>query len=80
MTSSPQLLIVDDDPRAIPLLRQALQGLGDICFASSGRDALALLRAKPIDLVLLDAQMPAMDGFGPAKPSRGNSRRFRSSW
>lgn len=63
MTSSPQLLIVDDDPFAIQVLNQALQGLGEICFAASGREALSLLQAKPIDLAMLEAQMPVMDGF-----------------
>ncbi len=43
MTADARILIVDDDPAAIEILEQALAGLGEVCFATGGADALALL-------------------------------------
>jgi diguanylate cyclase (GGDEF)-like protein len=63
VTEPPRILIVDDDPTAIEVLGDALEGLGEVCFASSGVDALDLLTHYPVDLVLLDANMPDLDGF-----------------
>jgi diguanylate cyclase (GGDEF)-like protein len=63
MESMARLLIVDDDPTSIEVLDHALEGVGEVRCATSGADALALLAQYPIDLVLLDAQMPGMDGF-----------------
>ena len=67
MTPLPKILIVDDEPSAIQILGMALEGLGDLCFATRGEDALALMAEEAIDLVLLDARMPGMDGFQTCK-------------
>src|SRR6185295_7349228 len=46
------------------LLGRALEQLGHtVTFAENGRDALAKLRARRVDLVLLDIEMPEMDGY-----------------
>lgn len=63
MESMARILIVDDDPASIEVLDNALEGIGEVRCATSGPDALALLLKYPIDLVLLDARMPGMDGF-----------------
>jgi CheY-like chemotaxis protein len=63
MSSIATILIVDDDPLAIQALHSTLRGLGSIRYATSGADALALAAGCPVDLVLLDAHMPEMDGF-----------------
>ncbi len=61
-----KVLIVDDEPLARKYIRGMLAGESDIdsiAEAGSGRTALrAIARSKP-DLVFLDIQMPAMDGF-----------------
>lgn len=57
------ILIVDDDPGAIQCLHNALLGLGRVRYATGGRDALAMLGDDGCDLVLLDANMPDLDGF-----------------
>ncbi len=57
------ILIVDDDPGAIHALHHALQGMGKISYATGGIDALGLLAEQPADLILLDANMPEIDGF-----------------
>lgn len=61
--SSSKILLVDDDPTVISSLNALLSGLGQLRFATSGRDALQLaLRWQP-DLVLLDIEMAGMSGF-----------------
>jgi two-component system LytT family response regulator len=59
-------LIVDDEPLARARLRRILSGEPDLEVvgeSASGRAALRVLRARSVDLLLLDVQMPAMDGF-----------------
>lgn len=63
MHDTAQIMIVDDDPLAIQTLNEILTRFGNICFTTSGQEALLLAQAKPVDLVLLDAQMPVLDGF-----------------
>jgi PAS domain S-box-containing protein len=63
MDQHSRILIVDDDPMAIQILYKALEGQGEIRFASGGFEALALLAESPVDLVLLDLMMPVMDGY-----------------
>ena len=58
------LLIVDDEPLNLDLLEQELSDLGyTVDKADSGKAALQKLAAKPADLVLLDYQMPGMNGI-----------------
>lgn len=59
------LLVVDDDEDNRYTLTQHLrrQGYVNITTAPDGRQALELLRAGPIDLVLLDIMMPELNGY-----------------
>ena len=59
----PSLLLIDDDPGSVQVLSRMLGGLGHLRFALSGADALALARASAPDVVLVDAEMPDMNGF-----------------
>jgi signal transduction histidine kinase len=63
------ILIVDDNPNNLFTLRALLKRLHncEIVEASSGQDALARVVERPIDLILLDVQMPGMDGFETAR-------------
>lgn len=63
MRSDANILIVDDDPAALLVLHNALEGMGEVRYATTGTEALARLVDQPVDLVLLDANMPDMDGF-----------------
>jgi diguanylate cyclase (GGDEF)-like protein len=57
------ILIVDDDPDTIKVLRRILADSGDLRFATNGEDALRLAREAAPDLMLLDAEMPGLNGF-----------------
>src|SRR5665647_2354489 len=58
------LLIVDDDPTSLKLLRTQLESEGHAVFeAHDGVDALALLERQRVDVVISDILMPRMDGY-----------------
>jgi adenylate cyclase len=58
------LLVVDDNRVNRLLIARTLEQLGHrVTFAENGRQALEALRARPVDLVLLDIEMPEMNGY-----------------
>jgi two-component system LytT family response regulator len=61
-----KVLVVDDEPLAregLRLLLDRQSGVESVAEARNGREAIALIRERSPDLVLLDVQMPRMDGF-----------------
>jgi len=59
-----EVLIVDDSHTLRLLLSMHVQQLGHhVTVATNGREALELLHQKPFDLVLMDVEMPEMNGF-----------------
>jgi DNA-binding response OmpR family regulator len=58
------ILIVDDQPDLAALMADVLSDAGHATrIASDGRSALADIQADPPDLLVLDVQMPELDGF-----------------
>lgn len=59
------IVIVDDDNSVRRVLHEAVKGIGvrHIVEASSGIELLAMLDAEVPDLILLDLQMPGMNGY-----------------
>jgi len=57
------VMIVDDTPANIEILSESLGDDYELIFATSGGDALELIRADKPDLLLLDVMMPGMDGY-----------------
>jgi class 3 adenylate cyclase len=58
------ILVVDDNDGNRDMLTRRLAREGHrVSGVSRGREALALLRTEPFDLVLLDVMMPEMDGY-----------------
>src|SRR3989442_14484519 len=58
------LLVVDDNSMNRLLLSRYITRLGyQASLADNGRQALEKLQSEPFDLVLLDVQMPEMDGY-----------------
>ena len=59
------VLVVDDEPRARASLKEILRAAGyEATLAEGGREGIEQLSQKPFDLVLLDLNMPDMDGHG----------------
>jgi len=59
----PRLLVVDDEPTNLQVLRHVLQADYRLLFAMDGERALAIARQQRPDLVLLDIMMPRLDGY-----------------
>lgn len=76
-----RVLLVEDNPVNAVVARTTLEGLGvDVEIACDGVEALDRLRAERFDLVLMDIQMPRMDGYAAARTWRteeANARRAR---
>src|SRR5438876_6878883 len=66
-----RILVADDDPDIARLLQDVLQNRGhQVVVTSDGRRALARVTAEPPDLVVLDRNMPEMDGIEVARRLR----------
>nr|WP_246448513.1 response regulator [Roseateles oligotrophus] len=64
MLDGADILVVDDNPNNLKLLRSVLQEQGvRVRLATSGEMALKSALARPPQLILLDIQMPGIDGF-----------------
>ncbi len=63
--ASPVILIADDRPSSRELLRTVLERAGySVMEAEDGQQALERARSSHPHLILLDLQMPRLDGFG----------------
>ena len=63
-TDTATLLLVDDDPLNLDALSRRLTRNGySVLTATNGADALAIVRDRPVDAVLLDVMMPGMSGI-----------------
>ncbi len=63
MTEKQSLLLVDDEPTNLRVLRTVLQEQYRLLFAKSGEEALQLVQKEQPDLILLDVMMPGLTGF-----------------
>jgi two-component sensor histidine kinase len=74
-TEKPRVLLVDDHPENLLALESLLEGLDvQLVRANSGPEALKSLLNDEYALVLLDIQMPGMDGFETATLIRSRDR------
>jgi two-component system response regulator MprA len=67
-----RLLVADDDPDVRDSLLRALRRAGyAVSAASNGSDAIETVARSPVDLIVLDILMPAMDGLAVCRLLRG---------
>ena len=68
-----RVLVADDNPAGRDFVRESLaEHVSAIIEASDGREALAKIRETHPDLVLLDIQMPEMDGYAVVREIRAD--------
>lgn len=73
LKNQPTLLLVDDEPANLHVLRQILQGAYRLMFARDGNKALQLCEQELPDLILLDIMMPGMTGFEVCERLKSNT-------
>lgn len=75
---SHRLLLVEDDPSNARLFRLMCEGAGyEVLEAADGLQALECLSAEPVDLVLMDLQMPGLDGLSVTRTLQERSETAR---
>jgi DNA-binding NarL/FixJ family response regulator len=73
-----RLLLIDDDPNLILLVKDYLEFRGyEVITAENGREALEILNQDVPDMIICDVMMPEMDGYALVEHVRQDSR---TSW
>ena len=62
MSNNVKVLLVDDNPMVLGMLKQSLSSMADVKTASDGPDALLKAVDDPPDVLVSDYRMPGMDG------------------
>ena len=71
-----KILLVDDDLKNSMLLKRFIETEGyEVIYANNGKVGLEMYREVHPDLILLDINMPELDGFEMAKIIRQNDKR-----
>ena len=75
MSEQRRIMVVDDQQEILDLTATVLAGAGyEVATVSSGAEALRQLSEEPFDLVLLDINMPEMDGWETLRLLRSDQR------
>jgi len=70
-----RILCIDDNPDNLMLVKRILEASGyEILRAANGQDGLAIADNQPIDLVLLDGNLPDVDGYEVVRRLRASPR------
>lgn len=63
ISAQPRIVYIDDDRNQLALVERFLSGPFEVITAENGEDGLRIISETPPDLVLLDINMPKMDGY-----------------
>lgn len=64
MKSQGQILVVDDEPTSLKILRNLVESLDYTCFAAAnGQEALDILASRPVDILITDIIMDKISGI-----------------
>ena len=75
MTDTPKILIADDEQECIDFVREALADTPcEVISAMDGEEAVETAQRETPQLVILDVQMPKLDGFQVFKKLRGDEK------
>jgi PleD family two-component response regulator len=78
---SKKILVADDNAASRELIREVLEMSGyDVIEAADGRDAVTCTRESAPDLVLVDIQMPRLDGYGVLRELRADPASPACAW
>lgn len=72
---APRIMMIDDETANLEVVKHFLRKESfepDLVFYEDGQSALDYLKSNPVDLILLDLQMPGMDGFEVMKHLKEN--------
>ena len=73
--NSAKILVVDDAPQVRRVMRTSLSAQGYTVYeARDAEEAMKEIRETPPDLILLDVNMPGMDGFAACREIRSSSQ------
>lgn len=72
--NKPKILIVDDEPANLRVLKGILQSDYQLTFAKNGEDAIKLVEKDKPALILLDIMMPGMSGFDVCKTLKSQTK------
>ena len=74
------ILYIEDNPDNMTLVQRALESRGYLLLkAANGLDGVATAEAEQVDLILLDINLPDIDGYEVARRIRSSSKRGLSS-
>jgi CheY-like chemotaxis protein len=73
MTMRARILVIEDNPANLELMRYLLQSFGHtVLTAPDGECGVTIVRKERPDLVLCDVQLPGLDGMGVARVLKGD--------
>ena len=58
-----KVLVIDDEPDLVEMIRMALERMFEVITAFNGKEGIARARAERPDVIVLDVMMPEKDGF-----------------
>jgi len=58
-----KVLVIDDEPDLVEMIRMALERMFEVITAYNGKEGVAKARAERPDVIVLDVMMPEKDGF-----------------